>query len=151
MPVADIGRRTGHRFTAAEWGKLLDARHLEVLLFFALQPGKEFSRTGIRDSIWGPDSGVEDHAVDVKISHVNTVLRRHGAGIIVSHTTGRKGGGESSWWYTTTGAEGDRLVDASTIDDLVERVRPRRVSPRAEGLLMTTSGWWGWLKDDEFY
>ncbi|MEV0057478.1 hypothetical protein AB0H34_44195, partial [Saccharopolyspora shandongensis] len=150
MPVADIAGRTGHRFTAVDWGKLLEAVDVKMLHSFASEPMREFSRADLRNGIWGPNSDVKDYLIDSAVSRVNVVLRRHGAGIIISHSSVKKRGGEVSWWYTTTGAPGDRLVDPSMIGDLVTRVRPRGSSPRGEGLLMTTPGWWGWLKRDEF-
>ncbi|MEV0058202.1 hypothetical protein AB0H34_47940, partial [Saccharopolyspora shandongensis] len=150
MPVVDIAGRTGHRFTAVDWGKLLDAGELKMLHSFASNPMREFSRADLRNGSWGPNSDVKDHAMYQVLSRVSMVLRRHGAGIIISHTPRKKRGGEISWWYTTTGAPGDRLVDPSMIGDLVTRVWPRGNSPRGEGLLMTTPGWWGWLKRDEF-
>ncbi|WP_132494339.1 helix-turn-helix domain-containing protein, partial [Saccharopolyspora elongata] len=148
MPVADM--RTGHRFTAVDWGKLLDADELKVLLFFVRAPGRELFRADVLSEIWDSNSGVMAGQADERISKVNRVLRRHGAGVIVSHTSGRKGGGASSWWYTTTGAPGDRLIDASVIEDLVEKVWSRKRSPRAKGLLMKTPDRWGWLERDEF-
>ncbi|TDD35125.1 hypothetical protein E1288_43550, partial [Saccharopolyspora elongata] len=150
MPVADIDSRTGHRFTAADWGSLLEAIPLKVLNFFVQAPGEEFLHGEIRKSIWGPNSRSTDHIVEGTISKVNNVLRRHGAGIIVSHPSGKKDGGESSWWYTTTGAPGDRLIAPSMIKDLVEKVWSRGNSPRAKGLLMKTPHRWGWLERDEF-
>ncbi|MEV0089458.1 hypothetical protein [Saccharopolyspora sp. NPDC050642] len=149
MSVADMP--TGHRFTAVDWGKLLTPRLLEMLHFFAQEPGQEVSRTKLRESIRGQNSDDETgQDVDESIRNLNKVLRLHGAGIIVSHGSSKKGGGARSLRYTTTGAEGDRLVDPSTIEDLMTRVRPRGDSPRAAGLLMKTSGWWGWLMRDEF-
>lgn len=67
---------------------LLSPTEFKLLLFFASNPNKVFSRSQLLDNVWGDNVYIEDRTVDVHIRRLRKILDMHGCSELVQTVRG---------------------------------------------------------------